>query len=364
MGTRWPQTLVEPLNREPAAVEVPETLLSMKRPPTGWFRACVVGAVLALAVPAPALRAAPSSASCAIEGVERIVAVGDVHGAFDQLVAILRAATLVDERQHWTGGRAHLVQLGDVVDRGPDSRAAIDLIRRLQTEAARAGGAVHPLLGNHEVMRLLGDLRFTTPGEYRAFSTSRSEELRERYVRSAEPDGRQRLLAETPLGLVEMRVAFGRDGEYGKWLRTLDTIVRIDGIVFMHGGLSPAIADRSCDDINATVRGELTADLDKTRGAPLASLAAREDGPLWYRGLMQISEDDVTDILAKQQARAIVVGHTVAQSGRITTRFGGKVIAIDTGMQPAYVPAGRASALEIRRETLTAIYADSRDVLR
>jgi hypothetical protein len=108
----------------------------------------------------------------------------------------------------------------------------------------------------------------------------------------------------------------------------------------------------------------LTADLDKTRGAPLASLAAREDGPLWYRGLMQISEDDVTDILAKQQARALVVGHTVAQSGRITTRFGGKVIAIDTGMQPAYVPDGRASALEIRQETVTAIYTDSRDVLR
>ena len=121
----------------------------------------------------------------------------------------------------------------------------------------------------------------------------------------------------------------------------------------------------SCDAINDTVRRELTTDLDKTRAAPLSSLTAREDGPFWYRGLAQpeTPASQVDDLLAKQRARAIVIGHTVATSGRITPRFDGRVFQIDTGMQPAYVPTGAASALEISHGVFTAIYEDRRDLL-
>jgi hypothetical protein len=334
-------------------------------PSRAAFFRWATAALTALALAAGILRlaAAPASA-CNIEGVERTVAIGDVHGAGDRFVEILKAAGLVDDKLHWSGGRAHLVQTGDILDRGPDSRAALDLLRRLQDEAQRAGGAVHPLIGNHEVMRMLGDLRYVTPGEYQAFVTRRSEETRQTFVRQAKADLRDQVLKETPLGFVEMRVAFGRDGEYGKWLRTHDVVARINGIVFLHGGISPAVAAQSCDDINATVRRELTSELDQTRAAPLASLAGREDGPLWYRGLTQIAEADVDDILAKQHARAFVIGHTVTTTSRVLPRFGGKVVMIDTGMQPAYVPAGRASAVEFLNGTLTAIYTDSRDVVR
>lgn len=319
---------------------------------------------LTLALPISTVRfvAAPAAA-CNIEGVERVVAIGDVHGAHDRFVGILKAAGIVDDALHWSGGRAHLVQTGDVVDRGPDSRQALDLIRRLETEAPRAGGAVHALIGNHEVMRMLGDMRYVAPGEYQAFVTSRSEETRQNFAKQARPDLRDQVVKETPLGLVEMRVAFGRDGDYGKWLRAHDAVARINGIVFLHGGISPAVAAQTCDDINATVRRELTSGLDQTRAAPLASLAAREDGPLWYRGLMQAAEADVDDILTKQHARAIVIGHTVTTTGRVTPRFSGKIVMIDTGMQPAYVPAGRASAIEFLNGTLTAIYIDSRDAV-
>jgi hypothetical protein len=112
------------------------------------------------------------------------------------------------------------------------------------------------------------------------------------------------------------------------------------------------------------VRRELTGDLDRTRAQPLSSLTARADGPLWYRGLAQQPETfapQMDEILAKLRARAIVVGHTVAATGRITTRFDGRVIQIDTGMQPAYVQNGRASALEIKGGEATAIYVDRRD---
>jgi hypothetical protein len=326
---------------------------------------------IALAVAVSTASAPPHLAaatpSCEIERVDRIVAVGDVHGAYDRFVEILQASGIIDQRLRWSGGRAHLVQLGDVVDRGSDSRKALDLLQRLQDEARRAGGAVHPLLGNHEIMRMLGDLRYVTPGEYQAFVTSSSERVRSDSVGAvADPSLRDQRLAETPLGFLEMRQAFGRNGPYGEWLRKADVVVRINGILFVHGGISPAIAGMSCDVINTAVRRELTADLEKTLSAPLESLAAGENGPLWYRGLAQQPDafaPEVGVILSTQHARAIVIGHTVTPEARIQTRFGDRVVQIDTGMQPAYVENGRASALEIRNRVFTAIYADRRDVL-
>ena len=323
--------------------------------------AALVAAAAALLAGAAQPRAASTPSRCAIDGVERIVAIGDVHGAYDRFVEILKAASLIDVQLHWAGGRTHLVQTGDVVDRGPDSRRAIELLRQLQDEAPRAGGAVHPLIGNHEVMRMLGDMRYTVPGEYQAFVTSRSEALRRSFVQQS---GDERTMAETPLGLFEMRTAFGRDGEYGKWLRSLDAVMKIDGVLFMHGSLNAKTAERTCDDMNAAIQRELGRDLDRTRANPQATLAAGENGPLWYRGVNTIAEADVDQILAKAGARAIVVGHTVSQTGRIGVRFGGKVFSIDTGMQQQYVPTGHASALEIVGDVFTAIYTDSRQVLR
>jgi hypothetical protein len=324
-----------------------------------------VAAVALLAMPRAGGRLDAAGSPCEIDGVERIVAIGDVHGAYDRLVAILRAAEIVDARLRWSAGKTHLVQLGDVVDRGPDSRKALDLLQSLGKDAARAGGAVHVLLGNHEIMRMLGDLRFTTPGEYAAFATARSEEIRQRLVESAAAEEREQLVKETPLGSIEMRLAFGRKGPYGEWLRTLNGVMKINGVLFVHGGISPAIAALPCDEINETVRRELASDLDKTLAAPLSSLAAREDGPFWYRGLAQpeTPASQVDDLLARQRARAVVIGHTVVPGGRMASRFDGRVFQIDTGMQPAYVPTGAASALEIARGVFTAIYEDRRDVL-
>jgi hypothetical protein len=320
---------------------------------------------LIIAASAASLRTPAAGSTCQFTNVDRIVAVGDVHGAYDRFVEILRAASVIDERLRWTGGRTHLVQLGDVVDRGPDSLKALDLLDALQREAQRAGGAVHQLLGNHEVMRMLGDLRYTVPGEYAAFTSSKSTEVRDAYVERAKATGDP--VATPPvLGFVELRIAFGQNGRYGKLLRSLDAVVRINGIVFVHGGISPAVAELSCDAVNETVHRNLGSDLAQTRGEPLAQLVTRVDGPLWYRGLAEESDafaPAVDEILAKQQASAIVVGHTVAPDGRVRVRFGGKVIQIDTGMQPAYVQTGRASALQIDHGTMTAIYADRRDVL-
>ena len=323
-------------------------------------------AILLLVASAPPARLHAAPPSCEIDGVERIVAVGDVHGAYDRFVEILQKAGVVDARARWIGGRTHLVQLGDILDRGPDSRKVLDLVRALEEQARSAGGAVHALIGNHEVMRMLGDLRYTTPGEFAAFVTQQSERTRSVFIGQSPKADRDRLNKETPLGWVEMRAAMGRRGDYGPWLRTHDAVVRINGILFLHGGISAKVAGRSCSDINATVRRELGADEDETRADPLASLAASADGPLWYRGEAQepdTFEPAFDNILRDQHARAMVVAHTVVPGGRIRTRFGDRLFLIDTGMQPAYVPDGRASALVVEGNTVTAVYTDSRDSL-
>jgi hypothetical protein len=331
-----------------------------------------VASVLALGAAPPAGRAihsqtpAPAS-SCEITGVARIVAIGDVHGAIEPFVQSLKLGGLVDNALHWTGGATHLVQTGDLLDRGPDSRKALDLIRALGPEAAAAGGAVHMLLGNHEEMRMIGDFRYTSPGEFAAFATPESAAVRQQVIDATPPADRARLLGGAPLGLIEMVRAFGPTGPYGAYLRTLPAVLRINDIVFVHGGLSPAQAARPCGDINEEIRRDLTENLARTRASLDTSLASRDDGPLWYRGLAEGPESagpDVEAMLKAQHARALVVGHTPEPDTRIDMRFHGGVFVIDTGMNQAYIPDGRPSALEITAGTFTAMYADRRVVLK
>jgi hypothetical protein len=311
---------------------------------------------------------------------ERIVAIGDVHGAFEQFATILREAQLIDSRRRWTGGKAILVQTGDITDRGPDSRKVIDLLRKLTDEASRAGGRVHALMGNHEAMRVLGIYRDVGPGEFEAFRTPESADLRNRYLELVLADNAKRakaagtqfderafraqFLESTPLGSVEMQLAFTAKADYGKWMRDRDAMIKINGIVFMHGGPSAVTAPLGCAGINAQVRHEVNTMTAADPGLE-KSLIVGTDGPLWYRGLADpasgVAQPDVEAILKTLGARAVVIGHTVADGFRIKPNFGGRVVQIDTGMLNAqFFPGGVPSALEIHGSTWTAIYEGKR----
>jgi hypothetical protein len=125
-------------------------------------------------------------------GVDRVVVVGDIHGAHEELVTVLQGTGLVDAELRWSGGDAHLVSLGDLLDRGDYGKQVMDLLIRLRTEAAAAGGAVHVVHGNHEAMNLVGDLRYVSRGDYAQFGT--------------EPAG------DFPPGFFERRAALAPDG--------------------------------------------------------------------------------------------------------------------------------------------------------
>jgi hypothetical protein len=336
-------------------------------------------AVLALTAARPAAQTEVSP--CDITTTERVVAIGDVHGAFDTFVAILREAGLVDGSRRWSGGRAVLVQTGDVLDRGPDSKRALDLLRNLEIEAARAGGQVHALAGNHEVMRLIGDLRYVSAKEYSAFQTPESASVLDALYTAAstsmrdqarktgetfdEGAYRKQFYADTPLGLVEMHRAFSPKGDYGAWLRTRRAFVKINGVMYVHGGFALAVAAEGCAALATRTRLELqAATLDATT---TVELLRREDGPLWYRGLVDgtATEADVTAVLTALGAKAIVVGHTSTKDGKIQPHFGGRVIAIDTGMLGGtFFPNGAPSALEIKGDTMTAIYIGRKEPIK
>lgn len=332
-----------------------------------------------LAWPARQARAA-ASWPCDVRTTDRVVAVGDVHGAYDRFLAILQTAGLVDGRERWTGGRAILVQTGDVLDRGPDSRKALDLLRQLERDAPRQGGQVIALLGNHEVMRLVGDWRYVSAGEFEAFKTSGSADLRERVFEKragtkAARDGasfdarlfRQQFDRDTPLGAIELGHAFDTKGEYGAWIRRRPTVAHVNGVLFLHGGLTESLASLGCAGINDTIQRDLAA-LAVTPEKLSELTALSELGPLWHRRLALDDDTTVSStldvVLERLRSRAIVVGHTVTKPGRIVARLGGRVIQIDTGMVGgSFFPNGAAAALEIQGSAVTAVYLDRREPL-
>jgi Calcineurin-like phosphoesterase len=302
------------------------------------------------------------------DGVERIVAIGDVHGDYDQFARLLLSAQLIDAKDHWTGGKAHLVQTGDVPDRGPDTRRIFDLLMRLDREAQKAGGYVHALIGNHEAMNMYGDLRYVVAGEYEAFRTPRSGDLRQRFYeqqvetleRSPPESGlpvfdqayRRKWEAEHPLGFVEHRLAFAPDGKYGKWIRSHNAIIRINDSIFLHGGLGPTYAGRPIAEINKQVQTELS-DFSKLPDG----IVMDPQGPLWYRGLAQGEEAPLRDhlerVLGRLGAKRMVVGHT-PQPGAVLSRFGGRVLLIDVGLSAVY--GGNLACLVIEKGQTYALH--------
>src|SRR5438132_693778 len=370
---------------------------------------------------------APTEAAAA----NSVVAIGDVHGDFDDFVTILQKAGLIDEQHHWTGGKTTFVQVGDLLDRGPKPRDVMDLMISLEKEAPKTGGRVVSLLGNHEMMNIMGDLRYVTAENYAAYADSNSAERQksayQEYVKWR--NSHAQLLAELPqpmelteaewmarhpLGFVEQREAFGPNGSYGKWLREHSAVAKIGEVIFLHGGIHPNLAHLKLDTINshirdeikafdsakqglvdqkvilpfftlqeitAAVQAELTAERkslvpsDQQRQARLVGflgygdwLSVRVDGPLWFRGYDQWSEEEGTaqigKVLESYNAKRIVVGDTVQKGGTMRPRFNNKVFLIDTGMLSSYYPGGKASALDIQGDTkLTAKYMDQQVVL-
>lgn len=322
--------------------------------PATRARAAHPALILALALVLPADAIASGITAADIPGPSRrVIAIGDIHGAFNGVREILRKVEVIDHRDRWVAGDSILVQTGDFLDRGPGATKVAELLMALQEEAPQHGGEVIVLLGNHEILNLLGDLRDVTKYIYRNLVDGHSErrlivscneyamfhrrlhELR-REKAPKRRELREQCLAEQPLGLVEYLEEVGPRGKIGRWLRTLPTVAKVDDIVFVHGGISPQLAGTDIPKINRDVQREIRS-FDVTReylvdqglilpttgmaeivsvcrqlakattGAPALPplsaellhvlqfdkwLVVREDGPLWFRGYARWQEDE------------------------------------------------------------------------
>jgi len=284
------------------------------------------------------------------QGVARVVAVGDVHGDRDALVAVLQMAGILDGARHWAGGKSHLVQIGDIPARGPQTREAYDLLMGLEGEALQSGGMVHPLIGNHDAAIMYGDLRNVLPEEYEEFREAESEaRLQKAFndeVAAARKSGQYPTRAEEieyfrnswferhPPGFVEHRAAFGPTGQYGSWIRKHNAVIRINDALFVHGGISPKYVATARGTINGTIQREL---LNPSKLPP--GMSTETAGPLWYRGLAEDEERSLEThlraVLRFHGVSRVVIGHTVTRTA-ILPRFGGRVVNIDLGLSRFY----------------------------
>jgi hypothetical protein len=239
------------------------------------------------------------------QGIEKILILGDMHGMYGKLFEYLQHNKVIDQQGHWSWGSGHLVMSGDILDRGDAVTETLWFLYRLEQEAAEAGGAMHYLLGNHELMVMEGDLRYV------------SRKYMELFTR------------------LHMSYAdqFSKETVFGQWLRSRNTVICLNELLITHAGISPMLAKQglSLAEINSRMKKYLQEDQQDS----LMRLLRGEQGPLWYRGYLMpagyaydtISQSEVEQILRQYGASHMVVAHTTVDA--VQARYHGKVFAVD-----------------------------------
>ena len=241
----------------------------------------------------------------------KLLAISDVEGNFNTVTTLLKNHRVLDHNLNWHFGNGHVVIIGDVFDRGNHVTELLWLLYRMEIQAQHKGGAVHLIIGNHEMMNLQNDLRYAEP-KYHTLNTLLQQQTQWQYSD-----------------------LFGPHSELGQWLRSKNTIEQIGDIIFTHGGLSPLMAEQqySLEFINQTIRQAI--DTPKKDRNDIEQHLFGRHGPMWYRGYFmslqpnqpKITEEQLSKVLNHYQAKAIAVGHTIVDKPQ--SHFDGRVIAVD-----------------------------------
>ncbi len=303
---------------------------------------------------------------------QRVVILGDLNAQNALLRRYLVDLKLMKPNGAWCGGRTVFVQMGDIPNRGAGARAAMDLMIELRPKALEAGGDIYWLLGNHEVMSVLGHEAYVTAEEYLEFA--REEEVDDFYVARTRfvyellgaPDvpglveplgGRMKAWEEANApGKDGYRRAMSSSGKYGKYIRRLPIAFRLGRLFFIHGGLSPGWAAHGIEGLQRLTREEWHKKPRFYQELEAQSIFRDPLGPLWHRAYCvakaKLVRRDLADALSLVGADLMFVGHTRTDSidhGRASwplVRQRGKVIMTDVGLGD---PGEPGSALVVER---------------
>ncbi len=238
--------------------------------------------------------------------VDRIIAVSDIEGEFENFRGILIANQVMDEKYQWIFGKGHLVICGDLFDRGKDVAAELWLIYKLEIEAKEQGGYVHTILGNHDIMNLSGDFRYVQPKYF------------ERAIKMG----------------TGYHLLYNSGTELGRWLLNKNIIEKIGNGLYLHAGISRAVLDLQWPlyKINSDCREyyDKAMQPDKYPDKNMWRLFDGDYAPFWYRGYFlepRATQGLVDSTLSFYQVGKIIVGHDIIDS--VSSFYQGKVIGID-----------------------------------
>jgi hypothetical protein len=255
--------------------------------------------------------------------------------------AALRLAGAIDSLDTWIGGDLVIVQTGDILDRGDEEEATFRMFEKLSEQAEAAGGAVHLLNGNHELMNAYHDYRYVTEGGYADFEDVTVVEAVDSLLASLEPNRRARAQALRP------------GGEFALLLAEQNTFLIVGSTLFVHGSVLPDHVDHGLDRMNGEIQAWLRDE------APLPEWVRGDRSPVWNRLYSDKPDlaacDTLVSVLDRLEVERIVVGHTVQTAG-ITSYCGGRVWCIDVGMSAHY--GGRPEVLEIRGDVVRGLRRD------
>ncbi|NQZ83002.1 MAG: metallophosphoesterase [Colwellia sp.] len=246
------------------------------------------------------------------QGDFKVAAASDFHGQYDLMLKLLMNNHIINDKKQWVFGNGHFVITGDVFDRGDKVTEILWFLYQLEQQAEQAGGKVHLLLGNHEVMVLNGDLRYLHP----------------KYVETA-----KRL--QQPFERL-----YGKDTLLGKWLRSKSVLVKVNDMLFAHGGFHPSLAKekRTLAEINQVFKENLVKGELMQPRAGWGEYLHKTNGPIWYRGYFKGSRKDegassaeIDLLLSHFDVEHLIVGHTSQK--QVETRHQGRVIAIDSSIK-------------------------------
>ena len=232
------------------------------------------------------------------ENVKRIFVIGDIHGDYDSFTALLKGNHIVNDKLTWNWGEGHLVICGDVFDRGEQVLDCLWLIYKLESQAEKAGGKVHYILGNHEMMIMFDDNK---------------NYVNDRLIYTCDRIG------------INYHDLFSNDYVLGQWLRDHNTAIKINNLLFIHGGIPPEYPGMkvTLEQMNSRIRDILKSPADSVDDM-IYHFAIR---PLWYRGYFEKRDqaDEINLSLRFYGVDHILVGHTPVKD--VSVLHGGSVIA-------------------------------------